>query len=228
MTRCLTTEQLSAWLDHEVVRAAEARRIASHLSTCPACRQELASLERGALALQQLPRAEPPAWLAARVRERIARAEVPVTPWRRLSSYCAAVFSRLSPQVLAPTLSAAVVAMIFLAVGAPNLTQLLPWRKQLEPHVRVKVTVTMGEDIPIFQPTTQAQVAGRTFDLVNEAVWMEQGIRLSSADLRVEAGSAAGRAILARNSGIAVLLEDDMPVVFRDDQRRTVELVRSL
>jgi hypothetical protein len=225
MTRCLSSDQLSAHLDAETT-AAEARIVESHLAACPDCRARRAALSRGALALQRLPRAAPPSYLAARVREQ-ALAQAPEPGLRKLGSYLAdlpfAFRSRTS-------LRLGFAALLVLALLGPAAVQwALPLRPlDPPPHVpHFKVDIALGDDSPLFSPPTKAEVAGRTFELSRDDVWEEKGLRATDAAMRVPAHSPVGRAILARYTDLDVLVADGGRVVI-EDGLRTVELVGSL
>lgn len=69
-------EYLSAWMDGEVPQG-QRQPLADHLAQCPACRAELALLERLDAALAGL-EAPAPRDLAAKVRLRLSR---PAFPW---------------------------------------------------------------------------------------------------------------------------------------------------
>lgn len=72
-------EHLSAWLDREVPEELRPR-LAEHLAACPACRAELAALERLDAALAGLEAPEPRRDLAAGVLRRLPR---PTPLWFR-------------------------------------------------------------------------------------------------------------------------------------------------
>jgi anti-sigma factor RsiW len=77
--KCLEVqEHLSAWLDGEVPEKLKPR-LADHLASCPACRAELAALERLEAALGEL-EVPAPRGVAAGVRRRLPR---PRSSWHR-------------------------------------------------------------------------------------------------------------------------------------------------
>lgn len=221
MSRCLSNELLSAFLDDEV-SGAEARRLKAHLEFCPACRERLIARERPVLALRALPRATPPAELAARVRQQAAISGAPQSGLRKLRNLLTDWPLALR---LTPTLRTAFTALLALAAMGSVYRQWFAPIAPIEPQFRVEVI----ENGAYFDRVPQAEIAGRTFVLTSyddphDRLWAEKGLKATTAATRVEAGSPVGQALLARYTNLDVLLVDGGRVMLADGSD-TFELV---
>jgi anti-sigma factor RsiW len=201
-------EVLSAYLDREI-DLTEARSVESHLASCAGCRSRLAGLEDVVGNLGRLEREAPPPWLAQRVRHAVRSPRPGV--WER-------VFRPLLQLPLrAPigsTLSmATALAAVFLIAAASG------------ERVATYPGPVAYPDPPI---QTSIVVAGRTFLLRDDDVWVEKGLTGvlglgPQPEARIATSSPTGRALLARYSDLGYLLSDGSRVVMRY-QRETLEL----
>lgn len=236
----ISSESLSAYLDGETAPD-EARRLASHLAACEACRSRFESVRRLVGGLRRLTPAAPPAELAARVRGRIAAegaaGEAAGARPRRLPAparLASWIWWRDLPplrgrsgalRVLSPAGAAALAllgAVLLLENGSGSgAASFYPEMPRARPEFLV--SEAFGE-APAVLPQTTSQVAGRVFVWSDDG-WVQRGIDASEArqPRAVPARSAAGRELLAKLADLDVLLEDGSRVVLRYNYE-TVEL----
>ncbi len=111
--------QLTAFMEDRLpVRTL--KRVEGHLDRCPACREELAALERTVLVLRNLDVDEPPSDLAANVMRRIEAGEGR-SPWpARLRAASSVAWA-------APLATAAAAAVLVLVVQSVEIEVRAPW-----------------------------------------------------------------------------------------------------
>lgn len=209
--RHLSSERLSAYLDHEL-SAAELVRVEDHLEACPSCRAHLDSLSRVVHRLQGLERAAPPPLLAEQVARRVALEGRPKSLLERLER-------RLSGQpihnqvfhLFALVLTLAMVLYIF-AQG-----QELIERRRIPVRVaspEASAEFTRQHEIAI---GLRSEVADRVFTRQGEG-WREQGVT-GEPEASLAASSPEGLEILDRHPELAVMLGSGGTVVLRDGER---------
>jgi len=222
MNRHLSTEKLSSYLDGEI-GPSQAERIEEHLGSCPACRAQLASMERLVAGLRRVERPVPPPVLAAEVRRRIAAASAPQGFWRRLQL----LLSDFSQQPALRTSAAMGLAILFsvylLAHGVKSAPDAAPEAAAaaLDPEPVVTVQTYFGQP-PLDLPPTTSEVAGREFVLFGGR-WIQRGLEGKKPEAQVAAESPEGRAMLSKYSDLDLLLTDGTHVVLRY-RLATVEL----
>ncbi len=210
-TSHLTAELVSAYLDRELPLA-ERRRLDLHLQSCTACRQSVDHL-RGTLGrLAALPRSNPPAALAERVRWGVLgeRRE----PERR-RSFGARLTSGWGGL-------AALGSALVLALGVGIAHDFATARDRALALKPPREVVTVSEQGFLFQPQTTSRAAGRTF-VWNEDLWVEEGVKEASPRRTVLASSPAGKQLLARYHDLGYLIRGGGRVLLRD-RRDTLEL----
>jgi len=217
MNRHLSTEKLSSYLDGEI-GPSQAERIEEHLGSCPACRAQLASMERLVAGLRRVERPVPPPLLAAEVRRRIAAESAPQGLWRRLQL----LLSEFAQQPALRTSAAMGLAILFsvylLAHGVKSAPEAAG---APEPEPVVTVQTYFGQP-PLDLPPTTSEVAGREFVLFGGR-WIQRGLEGKKPEAQVAAESPEGRAMLSKYSDLDLLLTDGTHVVLRY-RLATVEL----
>jgi hypothetical protein len=215
MTRHLSTEQLSSYLDGEV-GPSHSERIEGHLASCPACRAELESMERLILGLHRIGRPTLPPTLAVAVRRRIATIAEPSGLFQRLQLLVSDV-NLLHPAFR--TSSAMVLAILFsVFLLSHGLTG-----EEHRAEARPVVTVKEYFGTPPFNlPPTKSEVAGLEFIWTGER-WIQRGLEGKVPEAHVAAKSPEGRAMLSKYSDLELLLTEGKPVVMRY-RLSTVEL----
>ena len=214
----ISSESLSAYLDGES-RAAELRKLEAHLEVCTTCTDRLERLRGTAFAVARSVRREaPPPYLAARIRSRVAAEEAARGPVARF-------FRFLLDVPLRPGFSAPLAAGLTVVLSTLLLSQGMgpsSFAPSVSAGHKPKFKVTEGVGDVSWVPQTTTEVAGRQFVLRYD-VWVQSGVSdIVPSDI-VATGSPQGKEILARLSGLAMLLADGSRVVIRD-QRRTLEL----
>jgi hypothetical protein len=222
MTRHLSTEQLSSYMDGEI-GLSQIERIEEHLGSCPACRGRLESMEQLVLSLHRIERPALPPALAAGVRRQIDATPAP----RGLRQRLWLLLSEMSLRPAFRTSAAMGLAMIFSVfllshglVGSTHREEEVI--AEVEPIGIVKTYLgTPPLDLP--QDTT-SEVAGREFvwsETGNR--WIQRGLEGKVPESHVAAKSPEGRAMLSKYSDLEYLLEGGTPVVMRY-RLATVEL----
>lgn len=194
MSRHATAEALSAYLDDELGDGAS-RRLADHLEDCADCRARLSSLRRVVNGLRRLERTAPPPILAQEVERRVA-----------LSGRPAGRLERLEERLRGLPQSSSVFFTFALVVALAWL--LFLFAHGVDRSQRPRTALVLGSP-PVAPELTgevreTRQAAGRTFDLI-DGVWRQRGLERKVAEFDVEAGSAAGREILAVYPDLATL-----------------------
>jgi anti-sigma factor RsiW len=194
MSRHATAEVLSAYLDDELGDAAS-RRLADHLEGCDDCRARLSSLRRVVNGLRRLERTAPPPVLAQEVERRLA-----------LSGRPAGRFERLEERLRGLPQSSSVFFTFALVVALAWL--LFLFAHGVDRSQRPRTALVLGSPPTAPELTGEVretrQAAGRTFDLV-DGVWRQRGLERKLAEFDVDAGSDAGREILAVYPDLATL-----------------------
>lgn len=209
MTRHLTTEQLSSYLDGEI-GFSQAERIEDHLGQCPACRYELDAMDRVVAGLRGIERPSPPAALAAAVRRGITEARMPQSFLRRLQLLLSDVTFRPAFRTSAAMGLAMIFSVFLLSHG------LEPERHPAvveEPTTVVTVQTYFGQP-PLDLPPTTSEVAGREFVWFGGR-WIQRGLEGQKPESHVAVASPEGRAMLSKYSDLEFLLADGTPVVMR-------------
>jgi hypothetical protein len=221
MTRHLSTEQLSSYMDGET-GPSQAERIEEHLGSCPACRGQLESMEQLVLKLHRIERPALPPVLAAGVRRQIAAAPEP----RGLRQRLWLLLSDMSLRPAFRTSAAMGLAMIFsvfllshgLVGGEPEDEAIA----EVEP---VGIVNVYPGTPPFELPQTTSEVAGREFVLSEtEDRWIQRGLEGKVPESHVAAKSPEGRAMLTKYSDLGFLLADGKQTVVMRYQFATVEL----
>lgn len=206
MKRHVTTEQLSAYLDHEL-GFAEMRQLEAHCSACGECRARLVSLRRVVGGLGSVQRAVPPVALKQQIRRQVIT-QPPTHGIRRMFD---SVRFLLFP--LGPNLRTSAAMGLALVVGLFALNHLSGVPPVSGPRA-VQEDVTVMTGAPLALPPTTSEVAGRKF-IWTEAGWVQRGLEWETPVARVDAGSPQGQALLTKYSGLKFLLAGGQPVVLR-------------
>ena len=225
MNRHLSSEQLSAHLDGEV-DFPESRQIETHLASCEDCRGHYRDLQNTVTAMWRLERSTPPVGLSTRVRAEVTAVRRPQAPVRDFVSY---IFGLPRHPVLrtGAAMGLALVLSLVVVSGGKWSLDLAATPGQDAAGVGV---VTVLNDPPLILPQTTSQVAGREFvwtELGSGDVWVQRGLEGEVPEARVSSQSPQGRELLAKYSGIGLLLADGSRVVLRDGLE-TVELSRGV
>jgi hypothetical protein len=225
MIRHMTSEQLSAYLDGEVV-SHEAREIEGHLASCGDCRDHFKSMQRTVSEVWHLERVAPPPSLATRVRAEVAAARQPEPSFVR--NLALMVFGLPNQPVLrtAFAMGLALVLTLFLFTNGFERKSGLEESMALPPPREV-VTVEPVEGLLSPLPQTTSQVAGMEFvwsELNSGDVWVQRGLEGKVPEARVSAESPQGRELLAKYSDLGLLLEEPGSRVVLRYRLETVEL----
>jgi len=218
MTRHLSTEQLSSYMDGEI-GPSHAERIEEHLGSCPACRGRLESMERLVLSLHRIQRPAPPPALAAGVRRQIATAPEPSALQR--------LWLLLSEMSLRPAFRTSAAMGLAMLFSVFLLSHSLIGSEEVEPKGIVKTY--FGR--PLVLPQTTSEVAGLEFVMsdTDEHRWIQRGLEGEVPESLVAAKSPEGRAMLTKYSDLEILLDEGRQTVvmryrFAKDRFATVEL----
>jgi Putative zinc-finger len=218
MTRHLSTEQLSSYMDGET-GPSQAERIEEHLGSCPACRGRLESMERLVLSLHRIQRRALPLAVAAGVRRQIATAPEPSSLQR--------LWLLLSEMSLRPAFRTSAAMGLAMLFSVFLLSQSLIGSEEVEPKGIVKMYFGM----PLVVPQTTSEVAGLEFVMsdTDEHRWIQRGLEGEVPESLVAAKSPEGRAMLTRYSDLEILLDEGRQTVvmryrFAKDRFATVEL----
>lgn len=218
MTRHLTTEQLSSYLDGEV-GSRRAQEIEEHIGSCPACRTQLEAMERLVLGLHRMERRSPPPALAQEVRRQIAvAAATPQSVVQRLRFL-------LTDFALRPALRTSAAMGLAIVFSVFLLTQGLGRGHHDAPALDEPTIFTVQTYFgtpPLDLPPTTSEVAGREFILSGDR-WIQRGLEGKKPEAHVAVKSPEGRAMLSKYSDLEFLLADGTPVVLRY-RLATVEL----
>lgn len=209
MTRHLTTEQLSSYLDGEI-GFSQAERIEDHLGQCPDCNARLEAMDRVVAGLRNSERPSPPAALAAAVRRSVAEARMPQSLLHRLQL----LLSDLTFRPAFRTSAAMGLAMLFSVFLLSH--GLEPGRRPVAAEERpivVSVHTYFGQP-PLNLPPTTSEVAGREF-VWFDGRWIQRGLEGQKPESHVAVKSPEGRAMLSKYSDLEFLLADGTPVVMR-------------
>lgn len=229
MIRHLSSEQLSAYLDGELVFT-ESREIESHLASCADCCTRYRALQRTVGDLWRLDRAAAPPGLATRVRAEVAAVRRPEqSSVRMLLSYLFGLPNRPALRTAAAVALPLVLSLFLFTNGMEQKAGLEP-RLLPRPALVEVVTVEPTADLPLVLPQTTSKVAGREFvwrELGGGDVWIQKGLEGEVPAARVSAQSPQGRELLARYSDLGLLLADGSRVVLRY-RLETVELSRGV
>jgi len=207
MTRHVSTEDLSAYLDCEL-GLAEVRPLEAHCAACAECGTRLASLRRLVHGLGSVQRAELPAALRQQIRRQVQTAPPerglrPALEWLRVLLFPVGPTLRTSA-----AMGLALVVALFAAnhgVGDGSL--------RTEPQPRPDVETFEGE--PSFVLPTTSRVAGRDFVWTDAGGWVQRGLEWKTPETLLDAHSPQGRALLTKYSGLRLLLADGSSVVLR-------------
>ncbi len=225
MNRHPSTEQLSSYMDGEI-GSSKAEQIEEHLDLCPACRTQLAAMERLVSGLQRVQRPTLPPDLAIAVRRRIAAAPEP-QGLEQLLRRLQLNLSALSEMALRPAFRTSA------AMGLAILFSVFLLNNGLEPAhhtapapdapatVVTNVQTYFGQP-PLNLPPTTSEVAGREFVWLGDR-WIQRGLEGKKPESHVMAESPEGRAMLSKYADLDLLLADGTPVVLRY-RLETVEL----
>ena len=206
VTQHAPTELLSAFLDGELP-AGDGRSVEEHLTRCPSCRAELASLTRVVESLRRLERAAPPPALAQHVQRRIALATPRANALGRLEDE----LTRLRPLIAILMPFAVVVAL------AAILYFFASTLDRLENRGPAIVIPTREVARAYREPGTEAppvrrDAGGRTFERTADA-WRQ--LDLPPAPPReVPPGTPEAATLLAAHPWLADLLADADAVTF--------------
>jgi hypothetical protein len=213
MTRHLSTEQLSSYMDGEI-GSSHAERIEEHLGSCPACRGRIESMERLVLSLHRIQRPPLPPALAAGVRRQIAAAPAPHGLQR--------LWLLLSEMSLRPafrTSAAMGLAMLF-SVFLLSHGLIGGARRAADAVAEVEPVVTVEEYFgtpPFYVPLTPttSEVAGLEFVMsdTDEHRWIQRGLEGQVPESLVAAKSPEGRAMLTKYSDLEILLDEGRQTV---------------
>ena len=207
MNRHVSTVQISAYLDGELGYS-EIRQIENHCSACPDCGTRLDAMQRVISGLGRVERAVPPPALRQQIRQQIV-AQPPTSSISRVLSSFRLLFFPVRP--ILRTAAAMGLALVVGAFASRHMIEAIPPPPQPGQEV---VTVEPGAQIG--QLLTTSEVAGREFIWTDDG-WIQKGFEGQTPVARVDAGSPQGRALLTKNLGIELLLEDGTPVVLRSD-----------
>jgi Putative zinc-finger len=213
MTRHLSTEQLSSYLDGEV-GFSQAERIEDHLGECPACRARLDAMDRVVAGLRSMERPSPPAALAAAVRRGAEAARMPQSLPRRLQLLLSGFLSDVAMRPAFRTSVAMGLAMVFsVFLLSHGLETGRHPAAAGEPATVVTVSTYFGQP-PLDLPPTTSEVAGREF-VWSGGRWIQRGLEGKKPETHVAVASPEGRAMLSKYSDLEFLLADGTPVVMR-------------
>ncbi|MFL6197376.1 MAG: anti-sigma factor family protein [Thermoanaerobaculia bacterium] len=206
MNRHVSTEQLSAYLDSEL-GFVEARQIETHCMACPECGVRLSSMRRVVSGLGGIARMAPPDALRQQLRRQVAAQPQARGPLAALESLRFLLFP------VRPALHTAAAMGLALVVGLFGLSHLEGTMVQAQIRSsHEEVTVEPGAQLSTV-PTT-SEVAGREFFWTDDG-WIQKGLEGKTPQAVLDSGSARGKALLTKCSGLEYLLADGSAVVLR-------------
>jgi hypothetical protein len=205
VTQHAPTELLSAYLDGELP-AGDGRRVEEHLTRCPSCRAELASLSRVVESLRRLERAAPPPALAQHVQRRIALAAPRTASLSGLESELARLRPLIGIFMPFALVVALVVILYFFASTLVRLesrgpTIVIPTREAAEAYREP------GAD------TLRRDAGGRTFEHTAGG-WRQLDLPASPTPRDVPLGTPEAAALLATHPWLGELVSDGDAVTF--------------
>jgi hypothetical protein len=224
MTRHLSSEHLSAYLDGEVAFH-ESREIEGHLAACAECCNHFKSMQRTVSGVWRLDRVTTPPGLSTRVRAEVAAVRRPEPTL--VHTVAAYVFGLPNHRALRTAAAIALPLVLSLFLFTNGMEKAGLEQTLMPPPALVEVvTVEPTADLPLVLPDTTSKVAGREFvwrEGGGGDVWVQRGLEGEVPEFRVSAQSPEGRELLALNSEIGLLLADGSRVVLRY-RLETVEL----
>lgn len=214
MTRHVSTEDLSAYLDFEL-RYAEFAPLEAHCASCADCGSRLASMRQVVHGLGGTRRAEPPEALRHQIRREVQTAP-PVSFTQRIGWALDSLRVLLFP--MRPMLRASMVlglaAMAGLFAVSHGMSDGFLRGDDPQPRRAIEIVETrLGEPLAL-PPQTTSQVAGRKFIFTN-AGWVQSGLEGEKPETRLDAHSPQGKALLTKYSDLQLLLDDGSSVVLR-------------
>jgi hypothetical protein len=224
MNRHITSEVLSSYLDYEVDLPVR-RTVERHLESCEECRSHLVSMQRVVHSLGRVERMAPPLALAAQIRRQVVE-QPPLTFWGR----CKELFldlPRRSEMRTHLAMAMGLFVCVFLVGHGIERQQLEKLALRQEPVE--DVTYILGGTSPEAWGNATSEIAGRKFELVDNAHWVEQGVRFDHrAYARIDTQSPEGQAFMRRYADLDTLLSGGSTVVMVDEDTMTlVELSTS-
>ncbi len=208
MNQHATAEDLSAYIDDEL-EAPVMLRLVEHLEECPSCQERLRRTRKVVTSLRHLERAVPPPLLARAVQRRVALAPRPSRGLvERLEDRLRGT-SQGSPLFFTFFLVACLAVLVYFFVA------------EVERSRQPRTALFVGKLPQVSAPTGEIeavrQLGQEGYELV-DGLWRQQGIEQRGADLRVDASSVDGRALLRLHPqlptlGDRVLLRVDQMVV---------------
>ena len=203
MNRHVTSEVLSAYLDHEVDLPVR-RTVERHLESCQECRAHLVSMQRVVRGLSRVERVALPRALSAQIR-RQAQAQPPLTLWAR----CKELFLELPRRSEMRThvaMAMGLVVSVFLVGQGIERQQLENLARGQEPNFEVSFTVG-GVPEGAWSPGT-SEVAGRKWLWEDvDQIWVEKDFRYDRATAaHIELSSPEGQALLRSTPDLDTLL----------------------
>ena len=186
MNQHATAEDLSAYLDDEL-KAPTKLRLVEHLGECPSCQERLRHTRQVVTSLRQLERALPPPLLARTVQRRIALTPQPSR----------GLVERLEDRLRGTSQGSPLFFTFFLVACLAVLVYF--FTAEVERARQPRTALIVGKLPPVSVPTGQVeevrQLGSQSYELI-DGLWRQQGIEQRGADLRVEAASAEGQALL--------------------------------
>jgi len=224
MSRHITTEELSAFLDSELgLRAMQ--QTEQHCAECRECGARLAALRRTVGDLGALRRVAPPAELRAQIRRQVV-AEPRPRVHRWLDPFRFLFDLPLQPVWRSSTAVAFVLLASVFLVGqgfrGTFLSRFTARQEPQEPREKVTVETYLGE-APLALQATTSEVDGLKFVWTEDGGWVQRGLEGEEPQTLVDAASPQGRELLRRYSDLECLLADGDSVVLRYNLE-TIEL----
>ena len=199
MSSHATAEVLSAYLDQQLVER-EARQLEEHLGTCPECHVRLESLRKVVQSLHNLTQIEPPLTLQATVARRIALTDESPTLLDRFEEGMS-LLNRQNP----------ILAMFGVVIALVLFIYLFSYTLHLRNERLAGTIPVIFQDPPAVaaagETAHQRTVAGRTLALIEEDLWVEQGVSAEAVSRVILINSAEGRAFLALHPDLSDLAE---------------------
>ncbi len=195
MSQHATAEDLSAYLDDEL-EAPRLLRLVEHLGECPGCRERLRRTRRVVGSLRQLERAVPPPLMARTVQRRISLAPRPSRGWLDRMEDRLRGTPQGSPLFFTFFLVACLAALVYFFASEVERAQ--------QPRTALIVGKLPQPSPPTGEIAEVRQLGEQTYELI-DGLWRQQGIEQRGADLRIEASSEEGRAVLRLHPRLTTL-----------------------